>query len=445
MTTMKTPIPASLQQRLWCAPASSDAFSRRFIVPKALRISGPIDAEALQAALNDVVARHEALRTTLVRDADQPYQQVHPPLPVPLTIRDLPAGQPRQQVAEELLIEAETSSIEVEQLPLLRANLARFDNQDAVLSLVAHHSAVDAWSMDLVTRDLAVCYAARVDKRSPVLPYVPQYRDYVQWQLRTVAEPAAAANLAYWQRQLDGAQMFALPTDRPTPTVYTAEYLRHPFAIDSDVAQAVSRIIKAEHFSGFMVLLAALNVLAHQIDGTLDPAISTMFHGRTQPSFRDTVGVFLNFPTMRTSLGNCRSFRDVLRRTRATCMRAYEHEVLHQQILDTVPALAQPLADPANAYFVFGFSDTLLAGATEAEYRLGDNIFIAGTQTRTGQTLPGGVAWMLGQAPSGELGGGVQYSPEVLDEDTVTDWVAAYCRILAEAMADPERDWRQLR
>src|ERR1700712_363519 len=157
MTAIEARLPVSSQQRLWCSPETANAFSPRFIISWALRLAGYIDAAALQTALDDVVARHEALRTIVVRDAGPPYQQVHPPMSVPLTVRDLPPHPSRQQVAEEQLAEAEAISLDVEQLPLLRATLARFDSHDSTLSLVSHHSACDGWSLNLVLRDLAAC------------------------------------------------------------------------------------------------------------------------------------------------------------------------------------------------------------------------------------------------------------------------------------------------
>ncbi len=444
MTATEVRLPVSSQQRHWCAPAQAGASSPRFIIYRTLRITGHIDAAALQAALDDVVARHEALRTIVVRDAQPPYQDVHPPMSVPLTVRDLPSHSSRQQVAEEQFAEAEAASLDVGHLPLLRATLARFDSHDSVLNLVSHHSACDGWSMNLVVRDLAACYAARTGERPLDLPNVPQYQDYIRWQLDNIAQPDAVANMAYWQEQLDGARIFTLPTDRPAPTAFTAPYIQHPFVIDSDVTAAVSRFAKAEPFSTSMVMLAAFNVLAHRISGTLDPAISTMWAGRSEPQFRDTVGVFLNFLTMRTGVAGCRSFRDVLIRTRATCLQAYEHEVLHQQVLEAIPSLAEPLASPSHAYLVFGYWDRSLASASVAPSPIGESVAVMRKRTRVSETLPGGVTWGMGMAASGEVDGGVQFSPEIFDERTVADWVSAYCRILAMAMADPDREWQEL-
>lgn len=438
--------PVSRQQLLWCAPDQSDAFSPRFIISKALRITGRIDETALQAALNDVVARHEMLRTIVVRDGLPPYQQIHPPMPVPLTIRDLPPTPPeaRQQVAEEQLGEAEESSLEVEQLPLLRARLARFDNRDSVLSLISHHFACDGWAMNLLVRDLAECYAARTGERPLSLPDAAQYQDYARWQLTTIAEPGTAVKMAYWQRKLKGARMFTLPTDHPIPIEYTAPYIRHPFIIDSDVTAAVNQFTRTERCSGFMLMLAVFNILAHRISGTLDPTISTMFHGRGDSRFKDTVGLFLNFLNMRTDLSGCRSFRDVVLETRTICLEAYENEVTQGQLLEAMPEVGEPLADPSSSFVAFGYWDVSLTGATGEPFRIGETASVIRKRNRVSEKLPGGAGWNMGMTPSGEVSGGLQCSSEVFDETTANGWVSEFCRILAAAMAYPDQNWQRL-
>jgi hypothetical protein len=149
--------PLSNNQRLWRAHDATAAFGPRFVIARSLRVTGQVNTSALQEALDDVVARHEILRTVVVRDAEPPYQQIHRPSPVPLRVRVLPDVEDRSRdaYAQELLIEAEQSSLNVEDLPLLRADLSTFDDRDSVLTVVSHHTVADAWSMQLIIRDLA--------------------------------------------------------------------------------------------------------------------------------------------------------------------------------------------------------------------------------------------------------------------------------------------------
>src|SRR5262249_6047590 len=159
-------IPLSYTQEFLCGFDKGDAggpFGPRYHATCGWRLLGEIDLDALRQALADVVARHETLRTTLVRGTGEPWQEVSPPSAPPLVVRDLSgtdAGA-RDQHAERFLIEIEEGTLDVRQLPLLRAYLGRFDDNDAIFAVLAHHAAIDGWSMRLIMRDLVACYAAR--------------------------------------------------------------------------------------------------------------------------------------------------------------------------------------------------------------------------------------------------------------------------------------------
>src|SRR5579863_850457 len=166
--------PLSFTQQYFLSLDEGDlkgAFGNRFTIVSALRIAGHVDIPTLQGALDDVVARHELLRTVVVRDAQPPYQQVCPPCQVPLEVRDWPAtGRPRDVIAEELIIEAEKGTMTPRQVPVIRAVFTRFDDRDSVLVVVVHHSASDAWSQNVILHDLAAFYDARANQRVADLP-----------------------------------------------------------------------------------------------------------------------------------------------------------------------------------------------------------------------------------------------------------------------------------
>ncbi|WP_195910960.1 condensation domain-containing protein [Streptomyces kaniharaensis] len=439
--------PLSSQQELWCAGEQSGSFGPRFTVTKALRITGPVDVAALQGALDDVVARHEVLRTVIVRDARPPYQEVHPPSRVPLHVRDLPPaeGQDRELMAQHLLAETESVVLPVEDLPLLRAFLTRFDDRDAVLGLASHHTAADGWSLQLINRDLATCYAARTRGAEPELPQLRQYREYTQWQSENAAGASAAENLAYWRKRLDGAPFFTLPTDRPIPPEHTEPYVAHTFRFDTATMDAVSALGRAARCSRFMVMLAAFSVLARRIGGVDDPVVNTIVHGRGRPEYQDTVGPFLNFLALRTDLADAGTFRELLLATRTTCLEAYRHEVPIQWVEQAVPSLMAPMADPRNCDFIFGFSESLAAspGAGDPFLISESTVPVAKRESVTEQ-IPGGAAWNMGVTASGEVSGTLQFNPEEFDAGTAAGWVEAYRSIVLGVLADPDRDWRTL-
>jgi hypothetical protein len=255
-------------------------------------------------------------------------------------------------------------------------------------------------------------------------------------------------NLAYWHEQLGDARVFTLPTDRPVPTVHTAPYSSYNVVVPVEVTAAITQLAKSVRCSGFMVMLAAFNVLASRISGTLNLSVNTIVHGRGQPQFNDTVGPFLNFLVMRTDLGNCLSFRDLVKNTRNTCLQAYAHEMPIEYVEQEIPSVMAPLADPANCDFIFGYFESPFAGGgndrLEELFRIGERTTTVIRSTRVSEQMPGGAAWSMGAMPTGEIRGGLQFNPEEFDESTAIDWVSDYDRILTAAVAEPDREWRTL-
>ena len=175
-------------------------FSPRYLIVSALRITGPVDPGVLRGALDNVVARHELLRTVVVRNADPAYQAdtgyqadtacqvVYPPCRVPLEVRDLPVARAcRDTVIQELMREAHSGTISAREVPLLRALLCRFDDRDSALFLTVHHSVSDGWSVQVILRDLGALYEARRTGTPAKLPAVRQYREYAEWQRASTA------------------------------------------------------------------------------------------------------------------------------------------------------------------------------------------------------------------------------------------------------------------
>jgi condensation enzyme len=438
--------PLSSNQRLWCAHDPAAAFGPRFVIARSLRISGHVNTSALQQALDDVVARHEILRTMVVRNADPPYQQIHRPSPVPLRVRAITdaAGRSRDAYAQDLLIEAEQSSLNVEELPLLRADLSKFDEHDSVLTVVSHHTAGDAWSMRLIIGDLAACYAARAAGRVPTLPPVPQYREFTASEQAIAASPMVREARAYWRQKLRGARFFALPGDRPVAQPLSSPYYSHYFVVDAEVMSAVSAIAKSAHATIFMVLLAALDVLAYQISGTTDPVIRNITAGRGERQFQNTVGVTLNFVPLRTDLSQCGSFREIVDSVRDTCIEASSREIPLDVIAEEAPELNRSAEDPRLAILLLGYFRQSLPSE---EIKIADGADLVRTREPKGHVssqLAGGAVWSMHLLPSGELKCRIEFNSGAFDQDTIEGFSQTYRRILTAASAEPERKWRTL-
>ena len=432
--------PLSTNQQFLCMfdkGPDQGAFGPRHIVAYGWRVRGAVDTAALRAALRDVVERHESLRTSIVRNVEPPYQLVHPVATPELVEYELADedGRPRDDVAHEFVNRIEAGRCPADEQPLLRAALGRFDDEDAVLVLYAHHTASDGWSLQVIIRDLTRFYAAQRGFGPPELPEMVQYRDYSAWQQNELAGPTVAAARDYWRRKLDGAAFVPLPTDR-TRTEATGVYSVYRFAVDHDVTSAAVLLAKQQRCSPFMVLFAAFNLLVHKVTGATDLVLPTITSGRTEPRFYETVGPFFNFVPLRTQLDGCASFRDVLTRTRATCLEAYSYEIPFGEVVGQVPAVVAPFGDverAVHALEVFQFpvgADGELVGdirVSEMRRRL-----ISDPNT---SDIPDGVLWALDVHPEGDMVGSVRFNSNDVDQSTLVAMAEDYITLLRKALA----------
>ncbi|HEY2575116.1 MAG TPA: condensation domain-containing protein [Streptosporangiaceae bacterium] len=419
------------------------AFGNRFTIVSGVRIAGHVDIPTLQGALDDVVQRHELLRTVVVRDAQPPYQQVCPPCRVPLDVRDWPATErSRDLMAEELIIEAEKGTMTPRQVPVMRATLARFDDHDSALVLVVHHSASDAWSQNVILHDLAAFYDARANHHPVDLSPVKQYRDYAEWQNAGTADTSDARQ--YWREKLRGAHVLVLPNDRPRPEVYSRPFSAYNYFVSADEMAAACRFAAEARSSMFMVLMAAFSVFIYEMQGVAGPGIRAFTTGRNEPAFQNTMGLFLNLVPFRTDISRCTSFREIVASTRDTCIDAYSNEVPITVIEQDVPDFNAPHDDPRNSQVVLGMYQAQSDGA---ELPIADGAYAIFERTLPSpetSDIPTGMAWSMAITGSGELTGNVVYNLDEFDEQKVAGWASDYNRILSRLASEPDREWRQL-
>lgn len=426
--------PLSLNQEfvsLFDQGSEDGPFGSRYHVVAAWRVTGaPINLDALRGALLDVVERHEALRTRIAGPAGSRYQEILPPGPVKLDIRDFPAvpEASRAERAEALTLEIETETISAHEAPFLRAVLARFDDQDAVLGLMTHHLAADGLSMGVIVRDLANRYAARTGHSVPDLPNAPQYREYASWQ-REGAGAATDAAREYWRRQLDGALFTALPTDFLRSAGLPESTAKHHFLIPRDVVSAIDRLARTSRTTRFMAIAAMYQLLAHRLTGATDVVIATFTPGRGGELFEESVGSFFNFIPLRTELAGCASYEEVLTRTRRTCLQAFSHDIPSIRIFAEAPELMGPaMTDNAAAAVLESVPDP-----KQIVDAPGDLKYVRITQLLSSQPLassvPDGALWDLSMSPTGDAVGTVSYKRNLFREDTIATMAAEFGQI----------------
>lgn len=438
--TQQATTPLSLQQQFLCLFAQgfeAGPFGPHYVQVDAWRLHGRVNVQALRLALADVVERHEALRTVLNLDNGGGTQTVVPARQPELQVIDLDAtpSADRDQRAEQLIIETEARPFPFNEVPLLRAVLGRFDEQDSVLLLAANHTATDVWSAQVIMRDLAECYAARAAGDEPRLPAVTQYRDYIAAQQEAAAGPKVAASRAYWRETLRGAQILVVPTRRDEQVTPATSYHRRP--TEAHLRTGVSRLASATHSSPFMVLLAAFAVFVNRRTRATDITVPTFGAGRS-PGFQSTVGSFFNFIPLRVRLDGCRTFRDAVARARTACVGAFTHELPLLHVLAEAPELMASLGPDAAPCLFQAVQPPYLM---ESE-RIGDLEYTTiwrrvMPQQPAGPETPDGQIWSMALGDT-EIVAGISFSRHLFDRAEVEEQVAAYLSVLGEMLADPD-------
>jgi amino acid adenylation domain-containing protein len=315
-------VPLSLEQQgLWLMDrlAPGNPF---YNVPVVFRLHGPLDEQALWQALTGLVRRHEVLRTRFPAIDGVPHQVVEHVLGLGLAVEH--AGS--EQAARRLIEDELRAPFDLARGPVLRCRLVRLGTDDHVLALVVHHIAVDAWSKDILARDLADAYAAALAGGPPARPDLPiQYGDYALWQRERLRDNEDA-HVEHWRGRLAGApEELSLPTGRPRPTQRTHAGGTVGLVIPTELTARLDDLGRAHSATLFTVLLAGFQALLAAWTGVSDVVVATRFAGRTRPELRDLIGMFANTLPLRTDCGGDPSFTEVLRRARTTLLDAQDH------------------------------------------------------------------------------------------------------------------------
>ncbi len=319
------------QERLWFLH-QLEPRSPLYNIPAAVRLIGPLNVAALEQSLNEIIFRHEALRTTFGTVDGQPVQQIAATLAMPLSLIDLRAlSEDERQTQRQYLAEAEARRpFDLVRGPLIRATLLGIAEQEHVLLVVLHHIISDGWSLDILVREVATLYQAfATGAPSPLLGLSVQYADFAVWQREWLQGEVLNNQLNYWKQQLQSAPpVLDLPTDHLRPKVQTFNGAKESFILSKTVTEGLKALCRRESVTLFMTLLAAFKVLLYRYTQQTDIVVGTPIANRNRSETENLIGFFVNTLVLRTDLSGNPSFRELLERVREVCLGAYARQDL---------------------------------------------------------------------------------------------------------------------
>jgi amino acid adenylation domain-containing protein len=326
------------QQRLWILDQLEPG-NPAYNMPSAVRLTGTLNTSALLRGINEVIRRHEVLRTTFAPGDGGPSQVIRPELSLAVPVIDLsqlPASLCERE-SERVMAEESQQSFDLQRGPLVRATLLRRGAQENVLLLSFHHIVSDGWSLAIFVEELTelyACYSKGVPSTLPDLPV--QYADYALWQRDILQGDQFEAQLAYWKKKLEGPiATLELPCDSPRPAIRTFRGESLSFDLSQELSESIKALTRSEGATLFMTLLAALKVLLHRYTAQSDIVVGAPIATRSVSEVERLIGCFLNTLVLRTDLSGNPSFREALARVREVTLGAYANqEVPFEKLLE---------------------------------------------------------------------------------------------------------------
>src|SRR5215813_13196004 len=422
------------QQRLWFID-QLEPQSAVYNVPGALRIRGRLDVAVLELSLNEIVRRHQALRTTFSIVEGQPVQVVSPSLRISLPVGDLtdrPATE-REEEARRLAREEAQRPFDLARGPLLRVTLLRLGEQDHVLLLTMHHIVCDGWSMGVLYRELSLLYEAfSKGLPSPLSDLPIQYADFAVWQREWLQGEVLETQLSYWKKQLEGVPaVINLPTDRPRPSLQSYRGARQSFELSEELTSALKILSRKHHVTVFMTLLAAFQTLLHRYTSQHDIVIGSPIANRNRTEIESLIGFFVNTLVLRSDLSGNPSFTGLLARVRNVALGAYAHQdVPFEKLVEEFQPQRSLSHSPLfQVMFVLQNAPPMVrefGGLTFSSFAVGS------------ETAKFDLTLSMREEAKG-LRGSLEYSTDLFDAATIDRMIRHFERLLQGIVAGPDR------
>ncbi|MEP7252854.1 MAG: amino acid adenylation domain-containing protein, partial [Ginsengibacter sp.] len=315
------------QERLWFIDQMEG--SVQYHIPMVLHLTGILDKKALEKSLQEIVNRHEILRTAYLEGSDKVYQYIQSKNLWRLTEEGGEIFKIDKEGLQEYIQQKIKEPFDLEKDHMLRATLLKFDENEYLLIVSIHHIATDGWSMPIIIKEVTALYKSySEDKPSSLSPLEIQYADYAIWQRNYLQGEVFERKVKYWKEKLEGVAPLLLPTDYPRPAKQSQRGSVKKFNIPKELSDQLHQLSHKEGATIFMTLMAGLNILLQKYSGQEDICIGTPIANRTQHEAEDIVGFFINTLALRSEVKEELTFKELLQQVRTTTMEAYEHQDL---------------------------------------------------------------------------------------------------------------------
>ncbi len=418
------------QQRLWFLD-HLEADTASYNLPSAIRVTGDLNVKALNYSLNEVIRRHEILRTRFTAIEGKPIQVIVPELTMEIPIVDLQhlPEEERENHALELAVEEAQKPFDLKKCPLIRVKLVQLKDNEYVLLFTMHHIISDGWSMGILIQEVGALYDAYLNKKPTPMPDLAiQYVDFAQWQRTWLQGKTLDMQIDYWKNQLAGSTpLLALPTDRPRPPIQTYQGRTKTFEIPKELSTAISRISRQEGATLFMTLMAAFQTLLYRYSGQEDINVGTPIANRNKSETESLIGFFVNTLVIRTDFTGEDTFQDIIRKVRETSLGAYAYQDLP---FETLVDIIQPKRNTSHTplFQVMFVLQNLPMGAQELT-----DLVLEPIEPETGIAKFDLTLTMV-ESPDG-FNGSFEFNTDLFDPETI-DKMILHFRNLLEAIAE---------
>jgi amino acid adenylation domain-containing protein len=418
------------QERLWFFDQLQPG-TGVFNAPGAWLIKGPLDVAALERSLNEVVRRHETLRTTFIADNGLPLQVIAEHSHTPLPVIDLSGHPDAEGRARALLQEEAELPFDLARGPLIRAFLVRLAPDEHVLSVTLHHIISDGWSLSVLASELRDLYTAfAAGQQSPLAELPVQYADYAVWQRGWLEGEVFDRQLSYWRRYLEGApRALELPTDRARPAALSHRGGWFEFGLGAELSAALREMARRARVTTFMALAAGFGALLHRLSGQAEVCVGYPVANRARPEVEYLIGLFVNILVMRTRVQPGETFEGLLGQVRESVLDADSHQDLP---FDRLVEELRPERDPSRHPLI----QVVISYLPQDELRLaGLELTPLQLEERTAKF---DLTLFISETGA-EIDAAFEYSSDLFDRETIERLASHLRTLLAAAASDPSR------